>query len=155
MHIDTVREEMGKYNRWIKTVLMTAGIIEIFAGLGHFAMPYFVYQSRGFSFLTQNEMNFATLGIFAIGILLIAFGAITISFALNVDASHELQCIYAAVKSILWMARIILEIIYPIKISLFFIEKPTIVIMPLLIAVFLLFVFAVVLMALNNSRRQP
>lgn len=143
---------MGNHNIWIKTVLMIAGIIEILAGLAHFPMPHFVYQSKGFSLLNQNEIHLVTLCVFAVGILLIAFGAITISFVLKVDASNELHFIYASIKSLLWLARIILEIIYPIKISLFFIEKPTTVIMPLLIIAFLLFVFSAVLIVLNRKK---
>ena len=133
---------MGERNNWIKLVLMIAGIIEIIAGSAHFVMPYFIYQSKGFSFLTQNEIHFVVLGVLAVGILLIAFGILTILFSLRVDTKNELLFFYTIIQSFLWFARIILEILYPVKIPLFLIEQPAIVFMPLLIFECMLFVSA-------------
>lgn len=144
---------MGKHNSYIKTVLMTAGIIEMLAGLAHFAMPHFVYQPKGFSFLTQNEKHFIALGIFAVGILLIAFGILTILFSLKVDIKNELLFFYTIIKSFLWFARIILEILYPVKIPLFLMEQPTIVFMPLLILACMLFVSAAFIISYEKKHQ--
>ena len=62
----------------IKKLMMLAGWIEIIVGLLHFAMPYFVIQSLGFSQLSETEMDFVALVISAVGILLIAFGSATL-----------------------------------------------------------------------------
>jgi hypothetical protein len=72
---------MRKRANTIRNILIAAGIIEIAVGLLHFAMPYFAYQSKGFTLLQSAELDFVTLCIFAIGILLIAFGTITIFLA--------------------------------------------------------------------------
>ena len=153
--IDSERKDVEKRNNWIKTILLIAGIIEIVAGLAHFTMPYFAYEARGFSFLNQDETNLITLCVFAVGILLIAFGTLTIFFALKAETAKQLLYFYVIIKSLLWLGRIILEIFYPVKISLFFIESPSKAIMPLLIFECLLFVFPAALITLNNFRKQP
>lgn len=135
---------MKNFQDRIKAILWIAGIIEILIGFFHFGMPYFAYQAKGFSFLNQNEINFITLCVFAVGILLIAFGSLTI--ILSLKAPIEILLYYSVTKSFLWLARIILEILYPVKIPLFFVEQPTITVVPLLIFEWLLFVSSVALM---------
>ena len=142
---------MENYKNWIKNILLLAGIIEIVAGLAHFAMPYFAYQTKGFSFLHQNEIDFITLCVFAVGILS-AFGSITIFFSLKAGAVNGMLLYYTIIKSFLWLARIILEILYPVKIPLFFIGQPTMVVMPLLIFECLLFVFSVLLIVIIRKK---
>ena len=136
---------MENYKSWIKKSLLIAGLVEIAAGLSHFGMPYFAYQTEGFSFLHQDGLNFTTLCIFAVGILLIAFGSLTILLSLKAEATSEVLHYYTLIKSFLWSARIILEIMYPVNIPLFFIKQPVIVVMPLLFFEWCLFVLAFVM----------
>jgi len=101
--------------------------------------------------LHQEEINFITLGVFAIGILLIAFGTLTIFISLKTKASDEILFYYSIIKVFLWLGRVILEISFPVKITLFFIHQPTMVVMPLLIVEWLLFVFAAVLISIHRK----
>jgi hypothetical protein len=127
---------------WIKIILLTAGIIEIVLGLIHFAFPYFAYQSKGYSLLSSNEIDFVTLCIFCVGILLVAFGAFTVFLSSKVETAIKIVFFYTVIKSILWTGRVILGILYPANISLFFIEQPNIVVFPTLVFEWLLFVFS-------------
>jgi hypothetical protein len=138
---------MRGHNDWVKRILLIAGIVEIVVGLSHFGMPHFAYQSKEFGLLNQDEINFVTLIVFAVGILLTAFGAVTVLISSKMEALKEILFSYALIKSILWLARIILELVYPVKIGLFWIAMPTNVIMPLLIIEWLLFVVSAVLIA--------
>jgi hypothetical protein len=126
----------------IKIVLLTAGIIEIVLGLMHFAFPYFAYQSKGYSLLNYNEIDFVTLCIFCVGILLVAFGTFTVFLSSKVQTATEIVYFYTMIKSILWTGRVILGILYPANISLFFIKQPNIVVFPALVFEWLLFVFS-------------
>ena len=141
---------MKGYDNSIKRLLLIAGVAEIVVGLSHFGMPYFAYQARGFALLSQKESDFVTLCVFAVGILLIAFGSVTILFALN--ARDEMVLPYAVIQSILWLARIILEIVYPVQVSLFHIENPARVVMTLLVAEWLLFTLAAIFTAMDKTR---
>ena len=136
---------MEKQINLTKQILLAAGIIEIAVGLLHFAMPYFAYQTEGFSLLQSSEINFVTLVIFAVGILLVAFGSITILFSRKVESMIEVLYCYVVIKSILWVGRVVLELLYPVNLSMFYIEPFTLVVLPGLIIELLLFVVSVVL----------
>jgi|WetSurMetagenome_2_1015567.scaffolds.fasta_scaffold857101_1 hypothetical protein len=127
---------------WVKNILLTAGIIEIVLGLAHFVFPYFAYQSKGYSLLNYNEIDFVTLCIFCVGILLVAFGTCTVFLSSKVETAIKIVFFYTIVKSILWTGRVILGILYPANIPLFFIEQPNIVVFPTLVFEWLLFVFS-------------
>ncbi len=136
---------MEKQINLTKQILLAAGIIEIAVGLLHFAMPYFAYQTKGFSLLQPNETNFVTLVIFAVGILLVAFGSITILFSRKVESMIEVLYYYVVIKTILWIGRVALELLYPVNLSMFYVEPFTLVVLPGLIIELLLFVVSVVL----------
>ncbi|MCU7934547.1 MAG: hypothetical protein KZQ99_06660 [Candidatus Thiodiazotropha sp. (ex Dulcina madagascariensis)] len=136
---------MEKQINLTKQILLVAGIIEIAVGLLHFAMPSFAYQAKGFSLLEPNEINFVTLVVFAVGILLVAFGAITILFSRKLESMVEVLYYYVVIKTILWAGRVILELIYPVNLSMFYVEPFTLVVLPGLIIELLLFVVSVVL----------
>ena len=65
-------------HNWIAKVMLFAGLIEVVVGLLHFVMPIFTYHSPGLGSLGDGEVNFVTASIFAVGLLLVAFGSLTI-----------------------------------------------------------------------------
>ncbi len=131
---------MHDYLKGTKLLLLVAGIIEIAVGLLHFAMPTFVYTSAGFSSLTHVESNFVTLVIYAVGILLIAFGTVTILFSRHLERHLNLALYYVIIKTFLWSGRVILELLYPIKLNMFYIDPFAVIVLPGLIIELLLFV---------------
>ena len=131
---------MLKKERFVRKILVLAGIIEVAVGLLHFFMPSFVYQSPGFMTLESKEVHFVTLVIFAVGILLMAFGSVT--FFMTKFADHSLLYYYSLIKSFLWLGRVGLEIAYPIELRLFWVEPFTSIVLPGLVFELLLFVCA-------------
>ena len=125
-------------------VLFTAGIVEIVVGLLHFVMPLFANHSPGLRSLSGSESNFATLSIFSVGLLLVAFGSLTILVSFKSQELKGLLLSFLTIKSLLWCARVGLEIMFPVTIPLFYIQRPTTVVMPLLILVALLFIIPMV-----------
>ena len=137
---------MGKNDNWIKRTLLTAGLMELVAGLSHAIMPHYIYDSEGFSLLQPNEINIITLCVFSVGILLVAFGILTILFAFKpVTSNNKMLFYFAAIKAILWIARITLEFLYPTKIEMFSIEQPTVILIPIFIFICCLFISSSVL----------
>jgi len=114
-------------------------------GLLHFAMPYFVYQIKGLSLLQPNEINFVTLVVFAVGILLVAFGSLTILFSRKVESMIEVLYYYVVIKTVLWVGRVALELLYPINLNMFYVEPFTMIVLPGLVIELLLFVVSLVL----------
>jgi len=130
----------------IKSLLIAAGIVEILVGLLHFAMPYFIYQSNGFMNLTNIESDFVLLVIYAVAILLIAFGITTLLLAKKQKELGLLLYYYLIIQIILWTARVILELIYPIKLDMFGVQPFTYIVLPGLIFEWSLFIYAVILL---------
>ena len=127
----------------IKSLLIVAGIVEILVGLLHFAMPYFIYQSNGFMNLTNIESDFVLLVTYAVGILLVAFGATTIVLSTQVNVITKLIFYYVLIQIILWTARIALELLYPLQLNMFYIEPFTAIVLPGLVIELSLFVSAI------------
>lgn len=124
----------------IRNILILAGIVEILVGLLHFAMPYYLYQSSGFEQLNHIESDFVLLVTYAVGILLIAFGATTILLASKIHEIKEIVYYYVIIKIVLWMLRVVLELIYPVGLDMFYIEPFTLIVLPGLVVELLLFV---------------
>ncbi len=137
---------MKNRNNLITGLLLTAGIIEIVAGLGHFPMPHFAFQTQGFSSLDQNEANFIIAAVFATGVLLIALGIFTTYLSLSKDTPIKILLYFTTIQSVLWLGRIIIEIVYPVNISLFLIREPTRFLLPIFILEWLLFIIATFLL---------
>jgi hypothetical protein len=136
----------------VRRLLLIAGIIEVVAGLAHFAIPSFAYQARGLALLTPDESGLVSAAILSVGILLIAFGALTIRLA-SKSSPAEILMFYATLNSILWVARVVVELIYPVRISLFLVARPTVLLLPAFVLESALFLAAAVL--LRAERRSP
>ncbi len=137
-------EARQRHERWIRRLLLGAGAVELAAGALHFAMPSSAYRSRGFSGLQPDELGFVTLVILAVGILLLAFGAFTVYLASRTEAIVEVLFAYSLIQAFLWTGRVILEIVYPVRLRLFSVEPFTAVVMPGLVLELLLFVASAV-----------
>lgn len=133
---------MDQQTKALKRILLTAGGLELFVALLHFIMPYFAIQNVSISSLGTNELNFVSLLIYAVGILLLAFGSMTIVYSFNPQKTVDLLYYYLIIQVFLWALRVILEIVYPIQIKLFYVEPFSIIVLPSLVIELLLFVGA-------------
>lgn len=103
--------------RWITELLLRAGVVEITLGALHLALPSAVYHSKGFPSVQPDELSFVTLVILAVGLLLLAFGALTGYLASRAEANAELLFGYALIMALLWAGRVMLEVAYPVRAS--------------------------------------
>ncbi len=138
----------------LRNILMSAALIEISVGLLHFLMPYYLYDVASFHLLTENEKSFVTLLTLAIGILLVAFGSVTVLFSKNITQLLDVLFIYLLIKVALWLARVSLELLYPIELKLFYIEPFTLVVLPGVIFEFVLFIYSLYLVSKLLKRKR-
>jgi hypothetical protein len=129
----------------LKTLIYTAGIIEVLVGLLHFFMPLFFDKSEAFSHLPMVEMDYLLLVTYAVGILLVAFGTTTILFARRHKALSEVLYLYLMIQTILWTVRVILEFLYPVGLEMFTLKPFTLIVMPGLIFEWGLFLYITIL----------
>jgi hypothetical protein len=128
--------------RRLQRLLVVTGIVEVMVGLLHFVMPTFYRRSPGLADLSPAEADFVALVTFAVGILLIAFGALTLGFSRHPTRHLDVLLPYLVVKSVLWAGRLALEIVYPVRLDMFGIDPFTVVVAPGVAVELLLFVVA-------------
>ena len=136
---------MKNTNNKLKNLLLIAGAIEIIIGLIHFIMPYFIYKIKNYELLPQNESDFIILCVLSVGILLIAFGLVTILLTKRLNLIIDIVYIYIIIQIILWVLRVSFEFIYPLNIDMFYIYPFTSIVLPGLIGELLLFIISFIL----------
>ena len=122
-------ERMGS-TAGLGRLLTIAGTVEIAVGLLHFAMPFYYRRSPALADLPANDSDFVLLVTFAVGILLVAFGATTLWFARRPHAHLDILVPYLVIKTLLWVARLVLEIVFPVRLSMFGIDPFTLIVTP-------------------------
>jgi len=129
----------------MKKLLLIIGSIEILVGLLHFFMPLFFTKSESFLLLPNIEMNYLLLVTYAVGILLIAFGATTILLSKKTKELGKILYFYMIIQALLWIARVILELVYPVELEMFGIKPFTVIVLPGLVLEWGLILYAMIL----------
>jgi hypothetical protein len=114
-------------------LILLAGVIEALVGVIHFPMALFLFRSPGFMALSSGEADFMRLILFALGLTLVSLGSLTVAGSLHYGKWPGLLLALLAIQSLLWCGRIGLEVLYPVAVPLFYIDRPTTLVMPLLI----------------------
>ena len=112
----------GKRDMW-RLFMGIAGSIVLMIGLAHTIMPSVGYDpSVAASLSSQTRAHFYDLGTYAIASFLIAFGVL--SLILSVRGRARDAAVFAAVMSVVWAVRFVLELRFPVDLRLFFVEDP-------------------------------
>jgi hypothetical protein len=125
-------------NRITQYALLIGGVFVSIIGVAHIFMPALGYDKQvPLSMSTEISDHFYYLGTYAICLFLLTIGSISIYVSKKgyPDVSLTICCIFA----LLWIGRLILEIIYPVKLKLFFLDNPTIVLTPFIASIALIY----------------
>ena len=106
-------------------LLIIAGIIELLIGLMHFTWPFELIEYSEFSKLPDYGKDLIFLSSLAVGLCLSVFGFLTIYFAIKIDELMKPTWIYAITQGILWLVRLIFEILLPVRFKIYIINNPT------------------------------
>lgn len=100
-------------------------------GVGHIFMPSLGYEPGVPAEMTPVVRDhFYYLGTYAICLFLLAQGFISI-YASRLKY-RDVAGVICMVFNIVWIGRMILEVIYPVRLRLFFLEEPTVVLFPVI-----------------------
>lgn len=100
-----------------------AGLMVLAIGLAHMAMPSFGYAPNVLAAIPEPQRDhFVFLGTYAIGFFLLSFGVTTL-FA-DPRSRNTLETVFFGSMVVVWGARLLLEFIYPVDLSLFFVANP-------------------------------
>lgn len=110
---------------------ITSGSIILIIGLAHTLFPTYGYSDDVQAFFKQSPAiadHFYYLATYAICSFLLFIGLVTIYIGASVGFARrnsKFITYYAALSIALWIARLALELKYPVKLSLFGISDPT------------------------------
>ncbi len=131
--------------RLVSNAMLVGGITEILIAVLHFLMPLQFAHTGEFAELSPEYLSFVLHGTVAIGLCLIVFGALSIYFSPKLLQGKQSAWIFGLSQGILWAGRSISELIFPVKLPLFFLSNPTVLILPLVVLLALLFLIPLAL----------
>jgi len=111
----------------------------------HFTWPYAFIQTEPFAGLPEPQKEFVLLVSIAIGLAMLIFGSLAIYFAFKIRIGEHSALAFTLSQAILWTGRLILEILYPVRLPLYFIEQPSSMVIILCLILILIFLVPVLL----------
>lgn len=111
-------------------LMFAGGVLELLIALLHFLMPFQLLQAAQVTQLSDDYRSFLFLVTVAIGLLLAVLGVLCIYFSTRLLLGDKTARVFGLSQGILWLGRAVLELILPVRIPLFYLSDPTIVILP-------------------------
>lgn len=100
-----------------------AGLMALAIGIAHFFMPSLGYAPDDLAAIpAPQRAHFVFLGTYAIAFFLLAFAVMTL--LANRETPSPLMTVFLGLMVVVWPARLILELIYPVELFLFFTDDP-------------------------------
>ncbi len=125
--------------RLASKAMLGGGIVEILIAVLHFLMPLQFVRTGEFAELSSDYLSFVLHGTVAVGLCLTVFGMLSIYFAKKLLIGEKTAWVFGVSQGILWTARTISELVFPVRIPLFFLPNPTGLILPLVVLLALLY----------------
>jgi hypothetical protein len=125
--------------RLASRLVLAGGVVEILIALLHFVWPFQLIETGEFSLLSTDYKNLMFLSSISIGLCLAVFGVLSIRFSKKLLIGEHSAWVYGISQGILWEVRTVFELIFPVKIPLLCISKPTVFVLPLTFLLGLLF----------------
>lgn len=120
--------------------MMAGGIVEILIAVLHFVWPFELIRFGEFSFLSTKYQELLILSSISIGLCLFIFGMLAIYFSIKLKEGSEAAWLFGITQGLLWLARAGFELIYPVKLPMYCIENPTVLVFPMALLLGLIFI---------------
>jgi hypothetical protein len=123
----------------LRGTLFIGGLLTAVIGIGHIFMPTLGYDSSvPLAMEPAVRDHFYYLGTYAICAFLLSFALISLYFSkLEFPKASLVVC---SILAVFWIARAVLEFLYPVEIKIFFLQTPHSVLMSVI--VFLAFIYS-------------
>jgi hypothetical protein len=125
--------------------MAAGGIVEIVIAIVHFVWPFQLVHYGQFAELSVDYQNLLILSSLAIGVCLTLFGFLSIHFSRRLVRGERSAWIFGMSQGVLWEVRAALEVLYPVKVPLFFITKPTVFVLPMAVLLGLMYLIPLLL----------
>ena len=127
-------------------LLVTGGFIELIIAILHFIWPFNFIQLPDFNNATSSIKDFILLASFSIGICMTIFAYLSFYFSKRIMHGEKSALIFSLSQGILWMFRLIFEILLPVRLPLYSIENPSNIIIIGVIFIILIYLIPVFLL---------
>jgi hypothetical protein len=126
-------------------LVLVAGGLTLLLGLLHFVFLLDIMSESVFSAIPSAQRNFVLLGTCAIGICLLTFGSLTLYFANAFVVGEKYARVFIFSQALLWIARSVLELLFPVEIPLLIFENPATIVLVCVVGMAVLYVVPLVL----------
>jgi hypothetical protein len=120
-------------------MLFFGGLMELAVGLLHFTWPFSFLQSPSFQGMDCSIRDLVLLTALAVGLCLSVFAFLSFYFSKQVKTEIKNVRIFCISQSVLWVVRLLFEILLPVTIPIYFIENPSTIIIVGVIGIILAF----------------
>lgn len=106
-----------------RMAILVAGFMVLAIGIAHFFMPDFGYAGEDLNSVPQAQReHFVYLGTYAIGLFLVSLAVLTI-LAGKVRPTLQMT-VFLGLMTAVWGGRLVLELLFPVTLPLFFLNNP-------------------------------
>jgi hypothetical protein len=127
-------------------LLVTGGFIELVIAILHFIWPFNFIQLPDFNNVTSSIRDFILLASLAIGLCMTIFAYLSFYFSKRIMFGEKSALIFSLSQGILWIFRLIFEILLPVRVPLYSIGSPSDIIIIGVIFIILIYLIPVFLL---------
>lgn len=125
--------------------MAAGGIIEIFIAAVHFVWSFALVGYGEFAGLSADYRDILLLSSLAIGVCLCVFGLLSIYFSRRLAEGDRSAWVFGISQGVLWEIRAALEVVYPVRVPLSFITRPTVIVLPMSVLIGLMYLVPLLL----------
>ena len=119
-----------KRARLARIALIFGGIMELVIAIQHFTWPFQLVRYGEYAELSKSFNELVLLFALAVGLLIMAFAFLSFYFAYALADAPKAARVFGFTKGVVWFARAMMEIALPVTLPIFFLNNPTVFIVP-------------------------
>ena len=147
------KQQIMDANKLSRVLIIAGGFVELLIAGLHFIWPFNFIQLPDFENVTNPIKDFIMLASLAIGLCITVFACLSFYFSKKVVSGEKSVMIFSLSQVILWVFRLIFELIYPVRVPLYSIEQPSVIIIFGVIIIILIYLFPIFLLRkINNTK---
>jgi len=127
-------------------LLVTGGFIELIIAIIHFIWPFNFIQLPDFNNVASAIKDFILLASLALGLCMTIFACLSFYFSKKIMTGEKSALIFSFSQAIVWIFRLIFEILLPVRVPLYSIENPSNIIIIGVIFIILIYLIPVFLL---------
>jgi hypothetical protein len=135
--------------------MVAGGIITGLIAVIHVIWPFELADDGRFASIPPEYQNLLVLSSLAIGVCLAVFSFLSIYFSRRLMAGTRSAWVVGISLGIVWEVRAALEVHYPVTVPLFYIARPTVVVLPMTIALGLIYIVPLLYVWLDSLLQPP